>query len=334
MRRMTHKPIKRLSRLLCLLLNVYAGVMLLEIGSEIWSHFLAKATIAQLENQELENEAQKTAVVNASRNRLETLEAEVEAILDESPKEHESVSLDLESQIQALVNESDKELESVAGKPEEEVQAILDNILKEPEAAPLKQDEHSVDQPMVLDALINVESDEPNPTERVIGVPRLAIPVAFQVGINLVSMSLYIITGCLFLIWVYRVSRNLHFFSGQGMKYTPVWSVASYMVPFVNVFVPPAVMSEIWAVSHKSAAGSFVPLWWALVVISWLTWKMYWNAIGQADAWFADKTLFYCCLAEFVSIALTITTASLVDRIALAYAQNIDDNLTPGTGDQ
>jgi len=151
-------------------------------------------------------------------------------------------------------------------------------------------------------------------------------------GLLVASFSLYAITGILFLKWVYRANRNLRAFSGTALKYTPTWAAASYFVPYVNIFVPPAAMSEIWTVSHKSSARSLVPSWWALVVLSWLTGHMFSAAFRQAkglEFLTSDKVFFFQCLSQLVYIALTATTASLVAQVAAAYSLNITENLTP-----
>jgi hypothetical protein len=100
--------------------------------------------------------------------------------------------------------------------------------------------------------------------------------------IFLAYVVLYVITGILFLKWIYRTNRNLHAFSRVTMKYTPSWAVWSYFVPIANLFVPPAVMSELWAVSHKSTSGGLASLWWLFVIFSEVASRAFMTAMRKA----------------------------------------------------
>jgi len=83
-----------------------------------------------------------------------------------------------------------------------------------------------------------------------------------------------------FLAWVYRANKNLRSLRAAGLMFTPGWAVGWFFVPFMNLFRPYQVVSEIWKASHPEVdindgtswkavrASPIVGCWWAVVLIS------------------------------------------------------------------
>lgn len=85
-------------------------------------------------------------------------------------------------------------------------------------------------------------------------------------------MSLVIIgTVTLFMIWTYRASSNIHALGGQGIRFTPGWAVAWYLVPIANLWMPYQVMSEIWRFS-RNPFGPRLETTSRLLQWRWLCW--------------------------------------------------------------
>lgn len=89
-----------------------------------------------------------------------------------------------------------------------------------------------------------------------------------------------LITGVFFLVWMYRVSRNLNAFQLEGIRFSPQWAVGWCLVPFCNLYYPRLVVQEIWKASEpmeeptnslawKSIPGNFrIEVWWRLFLLS------------------------------------------------------------------
>jgi hypothetical protein len=304
-----HKPLKSLSRPLCVLLKAYCCIQLLHMASDIWSHYSFKSSLAQLAaEQEISKEDLHSA--------LEALAAKDNA----AQADHDATRLS-----------------------SDHVAALAASVLAEDAAGGAFKEGSGVAAVPGPESLVTLREANRVKDSREVIVTKAAevasrwwetLQRALSSGLPVASFSLYAITGILFLKWVYRANRNLRAFSGTALKYTPTWAAASFIVPYVNIFVPPAVMSEIWRVSHKSSARSLVPSWWALVVLSWLTGHMLSVAFRQTkglDFLVSDKVLFFSCLSQVIAIVLAATTASLVERVASAYGLNITEDLSPLT---
>jgi len=96
-----------------------------------------------------------------------------------------------------------------------------------------------------------------------------------------VSYSLWAFTfiaGALFLAWVYLSNQNLHTFNLKHLKYTPDKALGYFFMPVVNIFLAPAIMSELWKGSDpdKTSSGGWldsrgtwkIPIWWFAVLIN------------------------------------------------------------------
>lgn len=101
---------------------------------------------------------------------------------------------------------------------------------------------------------------------------------AFAEGIdNLETVATWVDLGTtvvffiIFLIWVYRATRNAKYLSAAKQKIGPKWAVGWYFVPFANFWMPAATMNEIWWRSSwpvRKARPFSVRLWWLLTVVA------------------------------------------------------------------
>lgn len=94
---------------------------------------------------------------------------------------------------------------------------------------------------------------------------------------DIITLTLFvtiIITGIIFLIWIYRANLNCHGFTTKKMKYTPGWSIGWYFIPFACYYKPYKVMEEIYNISenpqdweNKTKSG-ILTTWWTLCLLS------------------------------------------------------------------
>jgi hypothetical protein len=309
--RPTHKPLKSLSRLLCILLKAYVCIQSLRMAADIWSHYSLKSSIRT-------SLAQTGAELGMSKEELQS-ELEALAAKEKSVKTDRNATLFSSDQVAALA--ASMLAEDTTGDAFKEGSGGAAVVPPESLATLREANRVKGSGEVFVEKVTEVASRWWE-----------TFKLVSSLGLLVASFSLYAITGILFLKWVYRATRNLQAFSGTTLNYTPTWAAASYFVPVVAIFVPPAAMSEIWTASHKSSTRSLVPLWWTLVVLSSLTGQMFSTTFDQAkglEFLTSDKIFFFQCLSQLVSIALIATTASLVAQVAAAYSLNITENLTP-----
>jgi hypothetical protein len=97
----------------------------------------------------------------------------------------------------------------------------------------------------------------------------------------------------LFLVWMYRASRNVHARGRAGMTVSPWGAVAWFFVPLGNLFMPYVAMSGLSRASAprsgaESRDGGFPPasvlVWWLLLVASYAVTLAVQYALRNEDA--------------------------------------------------
>lgn len=80
-----------------------------------------------------------------------------------------------------------------------------------------------------------------------------------------------------YLIWKYRVYKNLQIAKVKGLGHSPGWAVGWYFIPIAHLFKPYQVMKEIWQATFysrgpedwktKSVSGILLT-WWLIYIFS------------------------------------------------------------------
>ena len=96
------------------------------------------------------------------------------------------------------------------------------------------------------------------------------------------------------LIWLYRVYQNLPALGARNLKFTTLWAVGWWFIPFAHFVRPYQIMRELWQGSGPSSGdemmlgigspSALLGWWWALVV-STLALRFYypmWAGVGFA----------------------------------------------------
>jgi hypothetical protein len=89
-------------------------------------------------------------------------------------------------------------------------------------------------------------------------------------------LLVYVVTGVMFLRWIYLTNRNARSLGTTGMQFTPGWAVGWYFVPVAALWKPYQALKETFKASHPdfnqdwqhAPHPSILPLWWTL----WITW--------------------------------------------------------------
>lgn len=85
----------------------------------------------------------------------------------------------------------------------------------------------------------------------------------------------FIASVVLFLMWMYRASKNLASLGLGGQRFSPWWAVGWWFIPIAHLFMPYQVMAEIWRGSHSEGSAGWrdgsvsglVLLWWGFWVL-------------------------------------------------------------------
>lgn len=136
------------------------------------------------------------------------------------------------------------------------------------------------------------------------------------------SFVVFIITGIVFLKWVYRAHLNSRGFGARNMTSTPGWSVGNYFIPIFCLFRPYQGMTEVWKVSLNPPTwrfqhgSSLIGWWWMLWIASGIFGRiMMGYKTGNTVQGLRDFTWFSIS-SEVLDIVLCLVTMKLVKTIA------------------
>jgi hypothetical protein len=80
----------------------------------------------------------------------------------------------------------------------------------------------------------------------------------------------FIATGVIYSLWVYRANKNLRALGHTYTEFTPGWAVGYFFVPFVNLVKPYQVVNEIWTKSdsaESSSGSAMIGFWWVCFLL-------------------------------------------------------------------
>ncbi|WP_241737451.1 DUF4328 domain-containing protein [Neptunicella marina] len=92
--------------------------------------------------------------------------------------------------------------------------------------------------------------------------------------LNVINIIVFIISGLLILIWIYRANYNSHQLGAKDMDFTPGWSIGYFFIPILALWKPYLAMKEIWQTSHNpnnwalEQAGTILRVWWFFWIVS------------------------------------------------------------------
>lgn len=100
-------------------------------------------------------------------------------------------------------------------------------------------------------------------------------------------VAAYLISGVVFLIWLYRARRNVLAVGSRGQRYSSPWAIGLFFVPFLNLYYSYDIVTDLWKQSNPDAGLSdtflrqhastleqyssktaLIGLWWGFVIAS------------------------------------------------------------------
>ncbi|HEX5588492.1 MAG TPA: DUF4328 domain-containing protein [Acidimicrobiia bacterium] len=92
-----------------------------------------------------------------------------------------------------------------------------------------------------------------------------------------IALLLYVATGVVFIVWQWRSAKNLEALGRTGAPRGPGWSIAGWLVPFVNFVFPVLIVQDLWRGTtagtgpgdgwRKERSSGLVWCWWALFLV-------------------------------------------------------------------
>ncbi|WP_112272662.1 DUF4328 domain-containing protein [Lentzea terrae] len=144
-------------------------------------------------------------------------------------------------------------------------------------------------------------------------------------GIWLVA---YVVAAILFMLWMNRARRNAEAITPQQHRFRNVWVVIGWLIPVVNLYIPYAVMQDIWRASdrsqptlglqHREPSG-LVLLWWICFLAS--------NFSLTLSAQYGVALAVFATISALLSVAAAVLGAQVIRR--LNAMQVTDQNAFP-----
>ena len=148
--------------------------------------------------------------------------------------------------------------------------------------------------------------------------------------IGLFQLALYLFTAIIFGRWIVRANKNVRALGADGLRITPGWAVGYFFVPIVNLWRPYQAMKDLWRASHDpaswatTAAGSILPAWWTLWLLSCFLGQMSFRATMAAKGLEGLQAATYLqIVSQAVDIPLCLVAIALVTQIANALKTHV-----------
>ncbi|MET0627575.1 MAG: DUF4328 domain-containing protein [Acidimicrobiia bacterium] len=135
-------------------------------------------------------------------------------------------------------------------------------------------------------------------------------------GAVAIWLLLFIATAVVFIIWQFRVAKNIEFLGRDRERFAPGWSIGAWFIPLANFVIPLLIFQDFWrATTPGTAPGSdwrdrrgswLLGIWWAALLI---------GNMGRFSASSDDD------IERFGSRTLdSVVTADTVAAVALAIS--------------
>jgi hypothetical protein len=143
-----------------------------------------------------------------------------------------------------------------------------------------------------------------------------------QGTVGWLQAGLGLLTGTVFLKWIYRAYKNIQGFGAEGLRFTPAWAVGYYFIPVLSLVRPVQVMSEIWRASQdprnwlKRRSSWLIGAWWCLFLLCSISTQVSLELAFDSstnDQWLLAAIL--ATVGDFFSIPLSIVALRLVTMI-------------------
>ena len=139
-----------------------------------------------------------------------------------------------------------------------------------------------------------------------------------SIGVDIAQALLLLVTGICFLVWTYRLNRNLQALGVAGLQFSPGWAVGYFFIPVISLWRPYQIFREIWQASDPGPAPRSGRAWQniappALLGFWWVIW-MITNIVDRLSAETPDNPD-----TETVSAAFGLVSALLAVAVVRLF---------------
>lgn len=147
-----------------------------------------------------------------------------------------------------------------------------------------------------------------------------------MLSISFANALLYLAGLILFFLFLYRAHGNARALGASQLKYSAGWTIASFFIPLVNLYVPYEAVRDIYRFSladdrdeRSPPRGTPIVSWWWTCTITW------WGIVLIARMLLArirfDYTFFLFGLAPFVYAISSVLAVIWIRQIASRQTQ-------------
>jgi len=138
-----------------------------------------------------------------------------------------------------------------------------------------------------------------------VGLAYAHVPAAGrQVEVGIMALLQFVVLlgmGACFLVWTFRLNKNLRALGVSGLRNAPAWAVAYFFIPILSLYRPYQVFREIWQASDPGPAArtgqawqngkspALLGFWWASVILMNAMASLSAQSAGDASIDLADN---------------------------------------------
>jgi hypothetical protein len=93
-----------------------------------------------------------------------------------------------------------------------------------------------------------------------------------QGAIGLVQFGTTIVTGVVFIVWLYRAYSNLLALGAVRLRFARGWAIGGWFVPIWGFFRPKQIVNDAWRGSDPALPAPYEDAWARPVPVWWQTW--------------------------------------------------------------
>jgi hypothetical protein len=149
---------------------------------------------------------------------------------------------------------------------------------------------------------------------------------------SLFVMVVSAISGIVYLVWVYRINKNLEVMGIQGKTYSPVWAILWHFIPLLNLVKPFAVVREAWKAStsnqekfdsgwQQEKTPVIITAWWVLFLLYSLT-------NNTIPSRIYSDTLYLYLIVSTASQALGVASSAITALLIRQLARRQEEKIT------
>lgn len=165
-----------------------------------------------------------------------------------------------------------------------------------------------------------------------------------QMFIGIGQAAVFIVTMIVFLVWFRRTYRNLGALGARSLRFKAGWAIGAWFVPFLNLFRPFNMASDIWKASNPEMtdepgtpwqtqrSSRLLAFWWTSWVISnWTSQAAFRFSDNQQNLDQLQRMNSAWLIADVASAVATILAIAVVSKITRRQEQRAQKLASSGT---